>query len=267
MSDGFAGYGDGVRDVNGAHDRDGGGDDGGGADGEGVLRRALQHTAAAVAPSDWSAQTGPLRLRIQRQRRRRRAMVALGVGLPLLAVAAFGGSVLTGARGAGPVRVAPAASAPAHRATPTPTPTPTGAVLPVIVLRPGQRLDYGHGLWSQLTATGVCDGDQHGAYGSCKSVVDGNQQQGSVSLQKTGDTTGTLYRPLYIGSGRPVRMTATVGSTGKTYELRVATLSGNQGYAIGFGWGPPDLRTPPQLLRNDVTIVVYGADDVVLARS
>jgi len=102
-----------------------------------------------------------------------------------------------------------------------------------IVVRPGQKLDIGHGMWLTLTAAQVCTGDSTGVQ-NCSSVTNGNQAPGSVSLETSGDTTGTLYRALYLGSGA-ARMTVEDGT--HSYRLRLVTLPGHPGYAVGYGWG------------------------------
>ena len=123
-------------------------------------------------------------------------------------------------------RPASAAAAAAAPAAPAAAP---------IVVRPGQKLDIGHGMWLTLTAAQVCTGDSTGVE-NCSSVTNGNQAPGSVSLETSGDTTGTLYRALYLGSGA-ARMTVEDGAD--NYRLRLVTLPGHPGYAVGFGWGAP----------------------------
>ena len=108
--------------------------------------------------------------------------------------------------------------------------------LPVQVVRPGQVVDTGHGVDLQLTRTERCLGTPDAW--SCKSVVDGNQAPDSVSLQTQGDASGTLYSPLYIGSGNAARMTVT--ADGVTYEVQVVTLAGHPGYSTGYAWGAPE---------------------------
>ncbi|MFC1419060.1 hypothetical protein [Streptacidiphilus cavernicola] len=105
----------------------------------------------------------------------------------------------------------------------------------VEVVRPGQVVDTGHGVDLQLNRTDRCFGAPDAW--SCKSVVDGNQAPDSVSLQTQGDSTGTVYSPLYLGSGKAARMTVTVG--GVTYRVQVVTLAGHPGYSTGWAWGAP----------------------------
>jgi hypothetical protein len=129
--------------------------------------------------------------------------------------------------------------------------------LPVQVVRPGQIVDAGHGEDLKLTATDLCVGTPE-LWWTCKSVVDGNQPPGTVSVQYSGDASGTFYSPLYIGSGKAARMTLTTG--GVTYEVQVVTLAGHPGYATGYAWGAPGNDDIP-------SITVYNAAGTVLAHS
>ena len=129
--------------------------------------------------------------------------------------------------------------------------------LPVEVVRPGQVVDTGHGVDLQLNQTDRCLGTP--VAWSCKSVVDGNQPADSVSLQTQGDATGTVYSPLYIGSGRAARMTVT--ADGVTYDVQVVTLPGHPGYSTGWAWGAP--QTDP----NDIPqVTVFNKAGRVLAQ-
>ena len=128
---------------------------------------------------------------------------------------------------------------------------------PVQVVRPGQVVDTGHGVDLRLTRTERCVGTP--ADWSCSSVVDGNQAPDSVSVRTQGDASGTLYSPLYIGSGKAARMTVT--ADGGTYDVQIVTLAGHPGYATGYAWGAP--ATDP----GDVPqITVYGTAGQVLAQ-
>ncbi|SEG26999.1 hypothetical protein SAMN05216223_104125 [Actinacidiphila yanglinensis] len=129
---------------------------------------------------------------------------------------------------------------------------------PVEVVRPGQVVDTGHGVDLQLNRTDRCLGTP--VAWSCKSVVDGNQPPGTVSVQTQGDATGTVYSPLYIGSGKAARMTVT--EDGVTYDVQVVTLPGSPGYATGWAWGAPqsDLNDIPQ-------VTVFDRSGAVLAQS
>ncbi|TDT97570.1 hypothetical protein EDD99_5720 [Streptomyces sp. 846.5] len=106
----------------------------------------------------------------------------------------------------------------------------------VRVVAPGQRVDLGHGLWLTLTATEVCQGGgQSGT--ECNNLANGNQAPDSVSLRTTGLAGGpTLYQALYLGTGTAARITLT--ATGRSKDLRIVTLAGHPGYAVGYGWAP-----------------------------
>ncbi|SEO44124.1 hypothetical protein SAMN05216267_1026101 [Actinacidiphila rubida] len=147
-----------------------------------------------------------------------------------------------------------AAAAPARAAAAVST---AGAPA-VQVVRPGQLVDAGHGQYLKLTRTERCVGTPS-LWVSCKSVSDGNQPAGTVSLQSDGDASGTLYSPLYIGDGRAARMTVTAG--GVTYQVHVVTLAGHPGYATGYVWGPPTTQFPGETPE----VTVYDAAGTVLA--
>ncbi|MFI0897289.1 hypothetical protein [Streptomyces sp. NPDC020983] len=151
-----------------------------------------------------------------------------------------------------------AAHAPAHAAPATAAPAVAAKAPGVLVVGPGQLVDAGHGQYLKLTRTERCIGTPPEDWATCKSVVDGNQGAGTVSLQSTGDASGTLYSPLYIGDGRAARMTVTAG--GVTYQVQVVTLGGHPGYATGYVWGAPG-QGPGAM--SEVT--VYDAAGTVLA--
>ncbi|CAG6397780.1 hypothetical protein NMG29_00570 [Streptomyces cocklensis] len=160
----------------------------------------------------------------------------------------------------------PAAAPAAHRAAAAPAaahaaaPAKPAAAPRVLVVRPGQLVNAGHGQYLKLTRTERCVGTPPEDWSTCKSVVDGNQPAGTVSLQSSGDASGTLYSPLYIGDGRAARMTVTV--QGATYDARVVTLGGHPGYATGYAWGAPTSGFPGE--KPEVT--VYDAAGTVLAQ-
>jgi hypothetical protein len=133
---------------------------------------------------------------------------------------------------------------------------PQGAARPAsaVVVAPGQRLAIGHGQWLTLTATQVCDGGAQTAE-NCSSVTNGNQGPDTVSLLTSGDTTGTLYRALYLGSGA-ARITVQAGQ--QTYQLRLVRLAGDPGYTVGYAWGAPQTTAT-------VGATVYNAAGTVLA--
>ncbi len=127
----------------------------------------------------------------------------------------------------------------------------------VQVVRPGQPVDTGHGVDLKLTRSESCVGTPD--LWNCSSVTNGNQPPGTVSVRTQGDSTGTLYAPLYIGSGKVARMTVT--SQGATYDVQVVRLAGHPGYAGGYVWGAPDTSGPGAFPQ----VTVYDAAGHVLA--
>ncbi len=131
----------------------------------------------------------------------------------------------------------------------------------VQVVKSGQLVDAGHGVYLKLTHSQKCVGDPE--LWNCKSVVDGNQPKGTVGLQTQGDATGSLYTPLYIGDGRAARMTVT--TDGVTYDVQVVTLAGHPGYATGYVWGAAQSE-PPTDPSDIPDVTVYDASGTVLAQ-
>ncbi|MFD6836441.1 MULTISPECIES: hypothetical protein [Streptomyces] len=124
-----------------------------------------------------------------------------------------------------------------------------------VVVAPGEKVELGHGYAMTLTREERCVGSAGGRI--CKSVTDGNQPAGTVSLQSFGEEGRTLYSPLYVGPGRAARMTVT--AAGRTLEARVVALAGRPGYATGYVWSAAEDPA-------DRTVTVYDATGRVLAR-
>jgi hypothetical protein len=165
-------------------------------------------------------------------------------------------AALAAATALAPVTAYATGTPPAHTATAHSRAADHPSSQPVLVVRPGQRIDLGHGGWMTLTSSERCVGVADGY--SCKSVTDGNQPPNTVSVQISGSSAGTLYSPLYIGPGQAARMTVQVA--GGTYQARVVTLAGHPGYATGYVWGKADSSTAVP------KITVYDASGRVLAR-
>lgn len=133
----------------------------------------------------------------------------------------------------------------------------------VLVVRPGQLVDAGHGNDLKLTRTERCIGTPPDDWWTCKSVVDGNQPVGTVGLQTASDATGTFWSPLYIGNGGAAAR-ITLVADGVTYDAQVVRLVGHPNYATGYAWGAPE--DPPG--SGDIPqITVYDAKGRILARS
>ena len=227
-----------------------------------LLRRALQDAARGIKPSPWPGRA--VLERAGRSRRNRRLTITLSA---VAVVAAAGSGVLVtenhaGAPAAGSP-VAPAAPAPTHTAprVPATPPSPTLDWPTVRVVRPSRVVVMGEGPRLRLEPTQRCLGST-GDW-TCKSVADGNQAADSVSLQSEGgDTAGTLYTPLYIGSRTAARMSVTVA--GHEYPLQVVTLPGHPGYATGYGTAPAPSGADPAAFTQ-VKVTVYDARGEVLA--
>ncbi|WP_252934088.1 hypothetical protein, partial [Streptomyces sp. EL5] len=154
---------------------------------------------------------------------------AVAIGLPQWP----GGEGLPAADSAGGEALGPRATpslAPAQPAAPSARPWPS-----VRTVGAGEPVEIGRGQVLTLGADQVCHRDTTepggGVEDTCKSVSDGNQAAGSVSIQ----SSGALLRPLYIGPGRAARMTVEVD--GEVFRAQVLTLEGDPGYAVGYAWG------------------------------
>ncbi|MFE6719454.1 hypothetical protein ACFVDU_17985 [Streptomyces albidoflavus] len=210
------------------------------------LRRALHATAGELAPPPYPAER--VRRLGRRRVRARRAVVAVPAAAVLAAVAV---GLPQWSGGEGPSAAGAAADkAPGTRVTPSlapaQPPAPSARPWPAVrTVRAGEPVEIGRGQVLTLSEDQVCHHDTTepggGVDDACKSVSDGNQAAGSVSIQ----SSGTLLRPLYIGPGRAARMTVEVD--GEVHRARVLTLEGNPGYAVGYAWGagvPFDGPTP-----------------------
>lgn len=233
---------------------------------EALLRAAFQDAVTGVRPSPW-----PARAVLERARRRRRGRRLAVAVSAVAAVAAAGGGVVLAQNRTDAAPVGPAATPTAPAATASPTRGHSSAKVTVepsaLVVRPGQILVLDADTRLRLDATRRCLSFSGGPW-ECKSVADGNQAAGSVSLQSSGGAGGTVYTPLYIGGGTAASMTVTVDGT--TVALKVLSLPGRPGYATGYGKGPspaPAGRSGASAgsLMGDVKVTVYDAKGRVLA--
>ncbi len=156
----------------------------------------------------------------------------------------------------------PVTAAQPATAVPHPVAKPQPKPLPVIFVRPGQRLDIGHGAWMTLSHTERCLND--GTTTTCTNIMDGNQPPGTVSVRTWGDRARTLYSPLYIGPGKAARMTVEAG--GRTYQAHVVTLADYPGYATGYVWAAPMPQKATGGPSSRLEVTVYDASGRVLAR-
>jgi hypothetical protein len=231
------------------------------------LRRAFREAVTGVQPSVWPGRA--VLERAGRMRRNRRVTITLSAAA---VVVAAGGGVMAaehqGAPATGTQAAAPATPGSGHGTGPAPAaPTATSApprpalTWPVVrVVQPRHVVVLGAGPRLRLEPSRRCLGTP-GDW-TCKSVSDGNQAAGSVSLQSQGDASGTLYTPLYIGGGTAARMSVTVA--GHEYPLQVVTLPGRPGYATGYGRAPSPPGTDPAAF-SEVKVTVYDAHGTVLA--
>ncbi|MFJ6212021.1 hypothetical protein ACIQGZ_01565 [Streptomyces sp. NPDC092296] len=195
-------------------------------------------------------------------RARRRTAVALAVA----AVVATPVALAVGLRGGAadpvdPVAAATVADQPSVGAAAAPGATAGRSAAPTVrVVAEGKRFAVGLGQRMYLTRSERCLVEGHGRP-ECKSVGDGNQQAGSVSLQTLGDSRRALYTPLYIGPARVARITVAVA--GRTLDAQVVTLPGRPGYASGYVVGPTlDKDARP----GSVVVTVYDQAGRIVAR-
>ncbi|MGX1836023.1 hypothetical protein [Streptomyces diastaticus] len=229
------------------------------------LRRALHGAAGPLVPPPYPA------ARVRRMGRRRVRNRRVAAVVPAAVAAVLMVAAVPQWLGSGTDR-SPAAAGPGPSATPGPgggptplpeaarPPRPSGSPWPAVrTAAAGEPVDVGRGHRMTLAGSEVCHRDTGGPGGgvdSCKSVTDGNQPTGTVSLQQFGE----LVRPLYIGPGRPARMTVETG--GVVHRAQLLTLAGDPGYAVGYSWADqprdPSNEPPP-------SVKVYDADGEVLA--
>lgn len=226
-----------------------------------LLRQALSAEADRFTPAP------PPLADVARRGRAIRARRRIAVAAVIAAVAAVPVAVTALRHGEAPATSAPVAVAdrPSAPVSPhhTPAPARSGPAVPKVrVVKPGVAFDIGLGQRMYLLPSERCVLDERAQPG-CKSVNDGNQAPGTVGLQSYGNQHGTLYTPLYIGSGTPARITVETG--GRVLNATVVTLAGHPGYASGYVVGPALVGARPKGFHS-ATVTVYDRSGRVLAR-
>ncbi|SEL43806.1 hypothetical protein [Streptacidiphilus jiangxiensis] len=239
---------------------------------EAMVRRALEDEVEGYRPSEWSAGREAVRERIDRRRRSLRTTLAVSLATAGTAAAALLGVTLVDAHrspvspaagGLDPAALAKSSASGAPSARSSASAKPEAPHWPAVRIVPaGRTVRFEHQIWMSLTASERCEGVGPQGGSSCKSVTDGNQPQGTVSMQSDGDTHGTAYSPLYIGPGDVTRMTITVD--GVTHPATVVELAGHPGYATGYLW-LPNTGSVGDPMMFDAEITVYDASGKVLA--
>lgn len=205
-----------------------------GAEPDADLRAAFAAVARGITP-------GPVPLAEVRRRglalRRRRVVVL--AALAVLSVS--GGAAVAGlALPAGPEATAapPATPHPSSTLTVAPPAAPAApaapAPPPVRVVRPGERVDSGHGWTVWLTAEGKHWSGPEG-YTNDRSVTDGNVavSEPGVSYQKEGNREGAFQSGLYYGT-RSVGRVELRDAEGRTVLADLLELPGRPGWGVWY---------------------------------
>ncbi len=231
---------------------------------EARVREALRGAAAGVRPSPW--RPGAVADRARRRRRGRRVAVTLPAVAAVLACA----GVTVMVRHQGPTEAASAVThgGPTRSPTttgPTPSATPGLSFPPIRYVQPGQAVSVGAGQRMKLEPTKVLLGGRND-YWVSRNLDDGNMGDDTVGLTVNGgDKHVAVVFATYKGTGTPARMTVTFAYTGATFPLRIVTLTGNPGYAMGYVDIPLQFMPSRPPSSEDQVVMVYGADGTVLA--
>ena len=217
-------------------------------DTESAVRHGLRAAAGAFTPPPWPAEA--VRARAGRRRRARRlaAVLPMAAAVTVAAVMAAGqlGDRATGGP-AGPT------APPAGHSTAVTRQSPLEVVLPE------QSVDIGAGLRMRLAPTKLCFSSGAGAW-QCEAAASDDGGEPWIDPEARSARDGTVYVSLYVGPRAPARMTLTVH--GRHYPLRMATLPGAPGYAVGYPATPP-----PEASGSlpETTVTAFDRQGTVLA--
>ncbi|WP_329331596.1 hypothetical protein OG866_02360 [Streptomyces sp. NBC_00663] len=164
-----------------------------------------------------------------------------------------------------------ATHSPAVTSTRAPTPGPSVSRdpaddrSPVRVVRPGERIEAGLGVWYMLKKREYCDANPADEEPICVGYLDVNQP-GAVPM--TFNThpleKGMVYVFAYTGKTPAARITMT--EDGRTTVLPIVRLAGRPAYVSSYAVGAPQPADASQGLLGDAQFRVYGADGKELAR-
>lgn len=218
------------------------------------LWRVLDDAAQECAPSAFPHERVVHRGRLIRRRRRMATATALAVLLvpPAVELARTGESGASHA-------VAP--QSPVASAS---TRAEDGRS-PVRVVRPGERIDAGLGVWYLLKKREYCIAGPRDKEPICVGPLD-VEQPGTVPLTMSTHPLprGVVYTLAYTGQAPAARITMT--ENGLTTELPVVRLAGRPAYVSTYAVGAPRRANEGLMPSDGPSFRVYDADGRELAR-
>ncbi|MFC8516468.1 hypothetical protein [Streptomyces sp. NPDC057257] len=136
---------------------------------------------------------------------------------------------------------------------------------PVRVVRPGERIEAGLGVWYMLKKREYCDADPADTKPICVGPLDVNQP-GAVPMTANVHPRpqGTVYVLAYTGHTPATRITMT--ENGRTTDLPIVRLTGRPAYVSTHAVGEPRPSDDSRGFLGDAVFIVYGADGKELAR-
>ncbi|NUS27117.1 MAG: hypothetical protein HOV92_23215 [Streptomyces sp.] len=164
-----------------------------------------------------------------------------------------------------------ATHSPAVSSTQAPTPGPSATHdpaddrSPVRVVRPGERIEAGLGVWYMLKKREYCDANPADEKPICVADLDVDQP-GAIPMTFNAHplANGMVYVFAYTGKTPAARITMT--ENGRTTVLPIVRLAGRPAYVSSYAVGAPQPADASEGLLGDAQFRVYGADGEELAR-
>ncbi|PWI12636.1 hypothetical protein DI272_43740 [Streptomyces sp. Act143] len=219
-----------------------------------ALDEAAQDCATAAFPRDRI-------LRRARRIKRRRRLVTGTLAVALLTPIAFELGLPTGHTNAHTVTGSPRPPA----ARPSASPSPTDGRSPVRVVRPGERIEAGLGVWYLLREREYCDAGPDEKDPICVGDLDVNQP-GTIPMtfNVSPRPQGVVYIFAYTGR-TAARITMT--EKGRTTVLPIVRLAGRPAYVSSYAVAAPrPAGASKDLFGGGVLFRVYDDDGKELAR-
>ncbi|MFF7446600.1 MULTISPECIES: hypothetical protein [unclassified Streptomyces] len=214
-----------------------------------VLEEAARDCAPTVFPRD------RIRRRATLVKRRRRLLTGT------LAVALL--APLTGRL------VLPSGPDHSHTGTQPPTsasPESAHGRSPVRVVRPGERVEAGLGVWYTLEERAYCDANPDEQKPTCERELDVEQSAAApMTFHAHRRSRGVVYVLAYTGRTPAARITKTEHD--RTTDLPIVRLAGRPAYVSTHAVGAPRPDDTDENPLGDCVFRVYDADGKELART
>jgi len=217
-----------------------------------MLDEAAQDCAAPVFPRERIVRRART---IRRRRRMATAVVAVVLLTPLAGKLAFS-----------PEPDASHTVSSADPPTARPSASPSKVASHVRVVRPGERIDVGLGVWYLLKQREFCTANPLDKDPICVGPLDVNQPGAiPMTLNRYSRPQGVVHVLAYTGTAPAARITMT--EDGRTTELPIVRLAGHPAYVTTYAISAPADATDSQsIMMAGLVFRVYGADGKELAR-